>query len=85
MQTDIVGITLVHEDRQQREWDELYQTRSQAAAMVEGAAGMVLVSLVVSFTPRVRLILDCTPFESFLAQYPKDFKYSRLATSTLLC
>ena len=67
MQTDIVGITLVHEDRQQREWDELYQTRSQAAAMVEGAAGMVLVSLVVSFTPRVRLILDCTPFESFLA------------------
>ena len=46
MQTDIVGITLVHEDRQQREWDQLYQTRSQAAAMVEGAAGMVLVSVV---------------------------------------
>ena len=31
MQTDRVGITLVHEDRQQREWDQLYQTRSQAA------------------------------------------------------
>ena len=46
MQTDIVGITLVHEDRQQREWGQLYQNRSQAAAMVEGAAGMVLVSVV---------------------------------------
>ena len=57
MQTDRVVIALVHEDGQQREWDQLYQTRSQAAAMVEGAAGMVLVSLV-SFIHRLRLLLD---------------------------
>ena len=75
MQTDRVVITLVHEDGQQREWDQLYQTRSQAAAMVEGAAGMVLVSLVVLFNHCLRLILDYTPFESFFAQYPKDVKY----------
>ena len=84
MQTDRVVITLVH-DGQQREWDQLYQNRSQAAAMVEGAAGMVLVSLVVLFTHRLRLILDYTPFESFFGQYPKNFKSIRLATSTLPC
>ena len=75
MQADRIGITLVHEDGQQIKWDQLYQTRSQAAAMVEGAAGMVLVSVVVSFNHCLRLILDYTPFESFFAQYPKDVKY----------
>ena len=51
--------------------DQLYQTHSQAAAMVEGAAGMVLVSLVLSFTQHRRLILDYTPFESFLVNIQK--------------